>query len=151
MKPMFTKLLYILSSEKMNSKAFFTASLAFLLLLVACEQEDIEISGLSNDISIITESPTPESGIITICGPAGNGNYKPLSVHINSLERHLTRGAYIPDADGDGYTAIGACTGSADDCNDNNPFINPGRSETCGNGIDDNCDGLVDAADPDCP
>ena len=39
------------------------------------------------------------------------------------------------DRDGDGYTT--------DDCDDDNPDVNPGTVETC-NGIDDDCDGLVD-------
>jgi hypothetical protein len=44
------------------------------------------------------------------------------------------------DADGDGFTA-------EDDCDDEDPSINPGAEELC-NGLDDDCDGLVDDDDP---
>jgi hypothetical protein len=51
------------------------------------------------------------------------------------------------DADLDGYEDA-ACGGT--DCNDGNALINPGMTEDCANGVDDDCDGLKDGADPEC-
>jgi len=62
------------------------------------------------------------------------------------------------DTDGDGY-GTGTCTQYysasngktplAGDCNDANVSINPGAGEICDNGIDNDCDGLVDEGCPD--
>jgi len=51
------------------------------------------------------------------------------------------------DSDGDGYEDE-ACGG--DDCDDADPGVSPGAAESCDNGLDDDCDGLTDAADDDC-
>jgi hypothetical protein len=40
------------------------------------------------------------------------------------------------DDDGDGYSE------NQGDCNDNDPDIHPGGSETCGDGVDQDCDGV---------
>jgi V8-like Glu-specific endopeptidase len=45
------------------------------------------------------------------------------------------------DLDGDGYIAE-SCGGN--DCDDNEPFANPGLSEICDDQIDNNCDGTID-------
>jgi streptogramin lyase len=42
----------------------------------------------------------------------------------------------LPDLDNDGYRP-------PEDCNDNDPEVNPGEVESC-NGIDDDCNGIVD-------
>lgn len=47
------------------------------------------------------------------------------------------------DHDHDGYPLPA-------DCNDADPAIHPNAAESCGNGIDDNCNGLTDCQEPSC-
>ena len=51
------------------------------------------------------------------------------------------------DADGDGHYAVGSCLSPADDCDDSNAAIYPGAMEVC-DGLDNDCDGLIDDEDP---
>jgi chitodextrinase len=51
------------------------------------------------------------------------------------------------DKDDDGFTSVGSCQGSADDCNDEIGSINPGAEEVCDK-VDNNCN---DLRDEECP
>ncbi len=57
------------------------------------------------------------------------------------LQNCNTDTACDDDNDGDGFNAT-------DDCDDTNPEVYPGALEVC-NGIDDDCDGVVDEGNPD--
>jgi hypothetical protein len=54
------------------------------------------------------------------------------------------------DKDSDGDTFYdGTCPGG-NDCDDSNSTIHPNAAENCADGVDNDCDGLTDAADPGC-
>ncbi len=118
-------------------------SLATLFLFAGCAKDAIQNEETQKDRA--TDSRTPN--LVTICHRLGNGNYNAIQVNANAVAAHLAHGDYLPDADGDGYSAIGACTGSMDDCDDTNADVHPGATEICDNGIDDDCDGVVDCGD----
>jgi hypothetical protein len=61
--------------------------------------------------------------------------------------------AVCNDADGDGFedSACNPTPGNGGgDCDDTNPLVNPGMVEVCGDGLDNDCDGLYDGNDPEC-
>ena len=67
---------------------------------------------------------------------------------------------YYRDADGDGFGDGNSSVQAADapagfvtdntDCDDGNAGVHPGAAEICSDGVDNNCDGSTDGADPAC-
>ncbi len=53
------------------------------------------------------------------------------------------------DADGDGVPTGLTCDGAVD-CDDDDPDVHPGAEETCGDGVDNDCDQATDEGCPDC-
>ena len=56
------------------------------------------------------------------------------------------------DLDGDGYgdPSSAVCVFPQWDCDDTDPYTNPGAQENCADGVDNDCDGMADDVDPDC-
>ena len=86
---------------------------------------------------------------------SGTFNYS-VNCQVYTLNLTITNSTvYYQDQDFDGYGNANSTTNSCNgvpvgyvaisgDCNDNNANINPGATEICGNGIDDNCNGNID-------
>lgn len=106
--------------------------------IVACELvsgdpadlEDLEgVSFVAGDCD--DSDPAINPSATDLCEDDGSGNFV-------FTDRNCDGIASFDDNDGDGFSS---CDG---DCNDNDPNINPAADEVCGDGIDNNCNGLVD-------
>lgn len=110
------------------------------LLFVSCEKE-----ASSLDEQDIISSYNKGLKVDLCHYDADNDSWVTISVNENALQAHLNHGdVQLVDNDGDGWVdAENECVPGGD-CNDDDPAVNPGVSEICGDGIDNNCDGQVD-------
>ncbi len=88
------------------------------------------------DCSFTTKTATPTGIFGTVFISAGAANFAGGVNIVSTTQCDF-------DVDLDGFTSIGSCLGTADDCNDSNANVYPGASEIC-DGIDNNCDGQID-------
>lgn len=90
--------------------------LFLLLFVVSCSKDSVTETATS-----LEERGKEQK--ITVCHRNGQGEFQPISISQNALAAHLAHGDYNPDADGDGHTAPGSCTGDGLDCDDTNPEV----------------------------
>lgn len=111
-----------------------STSLLLALVVVAC-------SGAEKDAGTSTLKPDSGTGtndgeVVTDSDPGTDGGFNVEDVKGNET----TSGGCVgtdPDCDGDGYKA-------SEDCNDKDGTINPDAYDFEGDGIDNDCDGVVD-------
>jgi uncharacterized delta-60 repeat protein len=97
-------------------------------------------------VSTQSSCPNPGPGWTTTAGVSGDCDDNDPNTNINTITWYL-------DADNDGYysTTQTSCAnpgagwtsiqGLSGDCNDNNASVNPGATDICENGVDDDCSG----------
>ena len=100
-----------------------------------------------------TETSTtisPAVGIDICHYDAGTNSWSIINIDESEWAIHAAHGdVRVDDQDGDGYVLYNECNyGQQGDCNDDNPDVYPGATDICDNGIDENCNGVVD---DDCP
>jgi hypothetical protein len=120
-----------------------------LSMLLMAPLGALAFSSAPTEVNSFCQDSDPVSGC-TLC----HGNPEPTAAYLASdycyfcpTDSACVTAPTCTDADGDGYAAEGGDCGQVD-CNDNDATINPGAVEDCTDGVDNNCDGLVDAADP---
>lgn len=126
----------------MNFRTLRTIALVSLIVFISCETEpfinDSAVEKIDN-----SQRNAPK---VDVCHyDKSEDTWKILNISSNALNAHLRHGdIQLIDADQDGYVEqMNDCVPGGD-CNDMDPEINPGMIEICGNGIDDNCNGLID-------
>lgn len=96
------------------------------------------------DITDLVTSNTGKVMSIGIDSAGGDGldfYSKEATTYKPKLVIRLAGELQCTDVDSDGYSIEGGLCGVVD-CNDSNSGINPSVSDICGNGIDENCDGV---------
>jgi hypothetical protein len=107
---------------------------------------------VSDNTDCYDTEPNINPGVAEVCDEVDN--------NCDGQVDEGVKNTYFRDADGDGYGDMNKITDAClaptgyisdnTDCNDNDPNINPGATEVCDDGVDNDCDRDTDSEDPDC-
>lgn len=154
---------YSVTASSGGCDASAAASTNVTVLPLVTYYADADGDGYGNAAASII-SCSAVSGYVTDytdCNDADSGVKPGTSEICNNIDDNCdgqidegVKTTFYRDADGDGYgnaaNSVVACTAPSGyvsnntDCNDNKASVNPGALELCGNGVDDNCNGIVD-------
>ena len=102
-----------------------------------CDDTDPLVNGFDDD----GDGLSPCDGD---CNDADSDIYEGADeVPYDGIDQDCVDGDLV-DVDNDGYDSISVL---GDDCDDADPYVHPDQAEAC-DGVDTNCDGLIDLADP---
>ncbi|RJQ17531.1 MAG: DUF1566 domain-containing protein [Nitrospiraceae bacterium] len=154
--------LYAVSAVKADGKESFLSDMA--------KNNDRDHDGLTDEEEVTygTDVSNPDSDgdglkdgeeymkgtdpLLTDTDSDGYSDYEEVQLGSDPLDADSVP---CTDMDDDGYAVEGGICGPVD-CDDINPYINPGASEgpygdaTCSDTFDNDCDGFVDSADSGC-
>jgi hypothetical protein len=135
--------------SKKNIPFLFALGCAFFFTVSTC----YAFGNFGDQVNLDCAPAQPYVGDCALCHTGGFGNQTPAKDAYLGVDPNLTypdffcpSGPTCTDLDGDTFAIEGGACGQVD-CNDNDAAVNPGAAENCTDTIDNDCDGLIDAAD----
>ena len=101
----------------------------------------------ARDCNDTDPSVNPDASEICTDGIDNDCNGLADVVDANAVDCPVSNGCF--DNDGDRFSPDGDLCGPVD-CDDFDATVNPGATEACADGVDNDCDGAVDNDDPEC-
>jgi hypothetical protein len=133
-------------------KHYMYGLLAFAGMVMLSATDGHAFSSYGTSVNTICAPTAPYTGSCSLCHLADRAATTPAKEAFLAGGTTLTNyfcpsGPSCTDIDADGYAVEGGACGAVD-CNDRNAAVHPGAAEVCTDSLDNDCDGLIDVADP---